>query len=214
MAELVDAPDSKSGGGDTVWVRFPLRAPDFNYGYALNFCSNCGSAVVSKIPEGDHLPRFVCTNCGIIHYKNPLLVLGCVPQWEDKILLCRRAIEPRLGFWTVPAGFMENGETLQNAAARECYEEALAKVDVGSLLAVVSVIHAAQVHVMFRAQLLAPEFAPGPESLEVGLYTEAEIPWADLAFPSGVFTLRKFYADRAAGREDHHFTELTRTLKS
>jgi ADP-ribose pyrophosphatase YjhB (NUDIX family) len=172
------------------------------YGYALNFCSNCGSPVVSKIPEGDHLPRFVCTSCGVIHYKNPLLVLGCVPQWEDKILLCRRAIEPRRGFWTVPAGFMENGETLQNAAARECYEEALAKVEVGSLLAVVSVTHAAQVHVMFRARLL-----------EVGLYTEAEIPWPDLAFPSGEFTLRQFYADRAAGRDDHHFAELTRPMK-
>jgi len=180
----------------------------------LNFCSNCGSSVVSKIPEGDHRPRFVCTSCGIVHYKNPLLVLGCVPAWEDKILLCRRAIEPRLGFFTVPAGFMENGETLQNAAARECYEEALATVEVGSLLAVVSVTHAGQVHVMFRAKLLTPEFAPGPESLEVGLYTEAEIPWAELAFPSGEFTLRQYYADRAAGREDHHFAEITRPLKS
>ncbi len=150
----------------------------------------------------------------MIHYKNPLLVLGCVPQWEDKILLCRRAIEPRRGFWTVPAGFMENGETLQAAAARECYEEALARVEITSLLAVASVTHAGQVHVMFRARLLRPEFAAGPESLEVRLCAEAEIPWADLAFPSGEFTLRKFYADRAAGREDHHFTELTRPMKS
>jgi ADP-ribose pyrophosphatase YjhB (NUDIX family) len=180
----------------------------------LNFCSSCGSPVTSKIPAGDHLPRFVCTSCGIIHYKNPLLVLGCVPQWEDLILLCRRAIEPRRGFWTVPAGFMENGETMQQAAARECHEEALAKVAVGSLLAVVNVTHAHQVHVMFRAQLLEPVFAPGPESLEVGLYHEAQIPWDELAFPSGEFTLRQFYADRAAGREDHHFTELTRPLKS
>jgi ADP-ribose pyrophosphatase YjhB (NUDIX family) len=156
----------------------------------------------------------VCANCGTIHYKNPLLVLGCVPQWEDKILLCKRAIEPRLGFWTVPAGFMEIGETMQHAAARECYEEALARVEIGSLLAVANVTHAGQVHVMFRARLLTPEFAPGLESLEVGLYTEDEIPWPDLAFPSGEFTLRKFFADRAAGREDHHFTELTRPLKS
>jgi ADP-ribose pyrophosphatase YjhB (NUDIX family) len=149
----------------------------------------------------------------MIHYKNPLLVLGCVPQWEDKILLCKRAIEPRLGYWTVPAGFMENGETMQHAAARECYEEALAKVEIGSFLAVVSVTHAAQVHVMFRARLLKPEFAPGAESLEVGLYSESEVPWADLAFPSGEFTLRKYYSDRAAGREDHHFAELTRPMK-
>jgi ADP-ribose pyrophosphatase YjhB (NUDIX family) len=149
----------------------------------------------------------------MIHYKNPLLVLGCVPQWERKIMLCRRAIEPRRGFWTVPAGFMENGETMQAAAARECYEEALARVEVGSLLAVVNVTHAGQVHVMFRAQLKSADFGPGPESLEVGLYDEAEIPWDLLAFPSGEFTLRKFFADRALGREDHHFTELTRPLK-
>ncbi len=149
----------------------------------------------------------------MVHYKNPLLVLGCVPMWEDKILLCRRAIEPRLGFWTVPAGFMENGETMQNAAARECQEEALATVKIGSLLAIVNVTHAGQVHVMFRASMITPEFGAGTESLEVGLYTEAEIPWNDLAFPSGEFTLRKFYADRAAGREDHHFAELTRPLK-
>jgi len=129
-------------------------------------------------------------------------------------LLCRRAIEPRLGFWTVPAGFMENGETLQAAAARECYEEALATVEIGSLLAVVSVTGAHQVHVMFRAKLRQPEFAPGPESLEVGLYEESEIPWTHLAFPSGEFTLRKYFEDRSAGREDHHFTELSRRLKS
>jgi ADP-ribose pyrophosphatase YjhB (NUDIX family) len=154
------------------------------------------------------LPRFVCTSCNMVHYKNPLLVLGCVPQWENKILLCKRAIEPRRGFWTVPAGFMENGETMQAAAARECHEEALATVEVGSLLAIVNVTRAHQVHVMFRARLLKPEFAPGPESLEVGLYEEAEVPWADLAFASGEYALRRYYEDRAAGREQHHFTEL------
>ncbi len=127
----------------------------------MNFCSNCGSPVESKIPAGDHLPRFVCTSCNMVHYKNPLLVLGCVPEWQNKILLCRRAIEPRLGFWTVPAGFMENGETMQQAAARECQEEALAEVEVGSLLAVVSVTRANQVHVMFRAKLLRAEIRAG-----------------------------------------------------
>ena len=179
----------------------------------MNFCSNCGSPVVLKVPEGDHLPRFVCTNCGKVHYQNPLLVLGCVPEWEGRILLCRRAIEPRLGYWTVPAGFMENGESLQAAAARECYEEARATVEVGSLLAVVSVIHANQVHVMFRARLIEPRYAAGPESQEVGLYAEAEIPWGDLAFPSGEFTLRRYFQDRTVGREAHHVTELNRSLK-
>ena len=178
----------------------------------MKFCSNCGSAVVLKVPDGDHLPRFVCDQCGTVHYKNPLLVLGCVPEWEDKILLCRRAIEPRLGFWTVPAGFMEIGETMQQAARRECFEEAEAEVEIGSLLAVVNVTHAGQVHVMFRAKLLQPRYGAGRESLEVGLYREDDVPWADLAFPSGEFTLRRFFADRAAGREDHHFTELSRAL--
>lgn len=149
----------------------------------------------------------------MVHYKNPLMVLGCVPEWQGKILLCRRAIEPRRGFWTVPAGFMENGETLQAAAARECYEEALATVQIGSLLAVASVTGASQVHVMFRAKLLRPEFAAGLESLDVALYEEADIPWAELAFPSGEFTLRKYFEDRTAGREDHHFVELSRRLK-
>ncbi|HEY2685582.1 MAG TPA: NUDIX domain-containing protein [Steroidobacteraceae bacterium] len=144
----------------------------------------------------------------MVHYKNPLLVLGCVPEWQNKILLCKRAIEPRLGFWTVPAGFMENGETMQAAAARECYEEALARVEVGSLLAVVNVTRANQVHVMFRAKLLKPEFGPGTESLEVGLYEESEVPWGDLAFKSGEYALRRYFEDRANGREDHHFTEL------
>jgi len=174
----------------------------------LNFCSNCGSPVESKIPAGDHLPRFVCTSCHMVHYKNPLLVLGCVPQWQDKILLCRRAIEPRLGFWTVPAGFMENGETMQQAAERECHEEALAEAEVGSLLAVVNVTRANQVHVMFRAKLLEPKFAPGTESLEVALYDEAQVPWSELAFASGEYALRQYFADRSARRDDHHFTEL------
>jgi ADP-ribose pyrophosphatase YjhB (NUDIX family) len=179
----------------------------------LNFCSSCGARVASKIPPGDHLPRFVCTQCDTVHYKNPLLVLGCVPEWETKILLCRRAIEPRRGYWTVPAGFMENNETMQQAAARESYEEAFARVEIGSLLAIVSVTHAHQVHVMFRARLLQPEFAPGPESLEVMLCAQADVPWDDLAFPSGEFALRRYFEDRSAGREGHHFTELVRRLK-
>ena len=178
----------------------------------MNFCSKCGAPVTLTVPPGDHLPRYVCSSCGTIHYKNPLLVLGCVPEWEGKILLCKRAIEPRLGFWTVPAGFMENGETMQQAAARECYEEALAKVEVGSLLAIVSVLHAHQVHVMFRARLLAPQFAPGPESLDVALVEEADIPWKDLAFRSGEITLRRYFSDRARGVDAHHFEEVKRSV--
>jgi ADP-ribose pyrophosphatase YjhB (NUDIX family) len=150
----------------------------------------------------------------MVHYKNPLLVLGCVPEWQGKILLCRRAIEPRLGFWTVPAGFMENGETMQQAAARECREEALAEVEIGSLLAVVNVTRANQVHVMFRAKLHEPKFAPGIESLEVALYEEAAVPWSELAFASGEYALRQYFADRSAGLDAHHFKELTSRVKS
>jgi ADP-ribose pyrophosphatase YjhB (NUDIX family) len=176
----------------------------------MNFCSHCGAKVQLRVPPGDHLPRFVCEACGTIHYQNPRLVLGCVPEHQGKILLCRRAIEPRRGYWTVPAGFMENGETLQEAAARECHEEALARVEIGSLLSVVHVLHAEQVHVFFRAQMPQAEFGAGPESLEVALLTPQEIPWSDLAFRSTDFTLRRYLEDRAAGRQLHYFETLDR----
>jgi ADP-ribose pyrophosphatase YjhB (NUDIX family) len=176
----------------------------------MNFCSNCGTRVALRIPPGDHLPRFVCDACGTIHYQNPRVVVGCVPEYEGRILLCKRAIEPRRGYWTVPAGFMENGESLEQGAARESYEEALADVEIGSLLALVSIMGANQVHVFFRAKLRTPSFGAGPESLEVKLVTPAEIPWKDIAFLSTTFTLEKYLADRAAGREDHHLTVLDR----
>jgi ADP-ribose pyrophosphatase YjhB (NUDIX family) len=176
----------------------------------MKFCSDCGARVASAIPLGDHLPRYVCEACGTIHYENPKLIVGCVPEFDGRILLCRRAIEPRLGFWTVPAGFMENGETLQEAAARESREEALAEVEIGSLLTVVHVLHAHQVHVFFRARLPTPSFGPAPESLEVELVPHAEIPWSELAFPSTEFTLRRYLEDLASGSEGHHFTEFDR----
>jgi ADP-ribose pyrophosphatase YjhB (NUDIX family) len=176
----------------------------------MKFCPQCGSPVELRTPPGDHLPRHVCDACGTIHYHNPRLVVGCVPEHGGRILLCKRAIEPRRGYWTIPAGFMENGETLQEAAARESYEEALAQVEIGSLLSVVHVLHAQQVHVFFRARLPVPEFAPGPESLEVELVDAADIPWPEIAFPSTEFTLRRYLEDRAAGREPHHFTAIDR----
>ncbi len=178
----------------------------------MKFCSQCGGALRLRVPEGDHLARHVCEACGAIHYQNPRLVVGCVPELEGRILLCRRAIEPRRGYWTVPAGFMENGETLQQAAARESHEEALAEVTIGSLLTVVHVLHAQQVHVFFRATLGEARFAPGHESLEVSLLAPAQIPWEELAFPSTEFTLRRYLEDRAAGREGHHFTTIDRRI--
>ena len=174
----------------------------------MKFCSACGHAVVSKIPDGDHLPRFVCPNCATIHYENPRIIAGCIPEWHGKILLCRRAIEPRRGFWTLPAGFMENGEAVQDAAAREAQEEALADVEIGSLAAMVNVVQAHQVHIMFRARLLNTNFGVGPESLEVGLYDEADIPWPEIAFMSVDFTLKRYLDDRRAGVERAHFRDL------
>jgi ADP-ribose pyrophosphatase YjhB (NUDIX family) len=179
----------------------------------MNFCTQCGARLEFRVPPGDHLARHVCDACGMIHYQNPRLVVGCVPEHAGSILLCRRAIEPRRGYWTVPAGFMENGETLQQAAARETREEALAEVEIGTLLSIVHVLHAQQVHVFFRATLSEAQFGSGAESLEVALVRPEDIPWPELAFPSTEFTLRRYLEDRAAGVEPHHFTALDRRLK-
>ena len=179
----------------------------------MKYCSDCGAPVSLRVPEGDLLPRFVCDSCGIIHYQNPKIVVGCVPEYEGRIVICKRAIEPRVGYWTVPAGFLENGETLQQGAAREAHEEALAKVEILSLLTVVHVMPAHQVHVFFRARLLDPEIGAGPESLDVRLVTADELPWADIAFPSTDYTLRRFLEDRAAGVDKHHFTQFNRRAR-
>ncbi len=171
----------------------------------MNFCPSCAAPVLRRVPEGDHLPRFVCTICGTIHYRNPKLVTGCIPEFDGRILICRRAIEPRRGYWTIPAGFMEVGETLQQAAARECQEEALAHVEIGGLCAIVHVLHAEQVHVMFHATLAIPSYGVGAESLEVELCDERALPWEELAFKSVEFTLRRYFEDRATGRNGLHF---------
>jgi ADP-ribose pyrophosphatase YjhB (NUDIX family) len=174
----------------------------------MKFCSACAHPVSLTIPDGDHLPRYVCSGCGVIHYQNPRLVVGCVPEHQGKILLCRRAIKPRRGFWTLPAGFMENGESLQTGAARESMEEALARVEIGSLVAIVHVLRAQQVHVLFRAKLLNLDFGAGPESLEVALFDEREIPWPEMAFRSIDFGLKRYLDDRRSGQEKLHFHDL------
>jgi ADP-ribose pyrophosphatase YjhB (NUDIX family) len=175
---------------------------------AINYCSVCGAPVTVRVPPGDTLPRHVCDACGAIHYSNPLLVVGTLPQWEDRVLLCRRAIEPRLGLWTLPAGFMENQETVAQAALRETSEEAGAGIALEEMYAVVSVPHISQVHVIFRARLLSADFRPGSETLEVGLFREEEIPWDQIAFRSITLTLRHFFADRRSGRFSLHTDEL------
>lgn len=176
----------------------------------MKFCPDCGQPVEQSIPQGDNRLRAVCTVCGHIHYVNPRLVVGCIPQWQGRILLCRRAIEPRRGYWTTPAGFMEIGESLQQAAARESLEEAEARVRIGSMVAVSHVLHAAQVHVTFRADLLDEHFGPGIESLEVGLYEEAQIPWDDIAFASIRFALQCYFDDRRHGRETLRYQDIDR----
>jgi ADP-ribose pyrophosphatase YjhB (NUDIX family) len=180
----------------------------------MKFCPNCGQPVELRVPEGDHLQRHVCPSCYTIHYHNPKIVVGCVPEHEGRILICRRAIQPRLGYWTIPAGFMENNETLQEGAARESWEEALARVEIGSPLAIVHVLHAQQVHVMFRARLPAPDYGVGPESLEVRLCEPSQIPWERIAFPSVRFALEQYLADRAAGREELHFLSIQHRLQA
>jgi ADP-ribose pyrophosphatase YjhB (NUDIX family) len=166
----------------------------------MKFCSNCGHAVVLRVPEGDTRPRHVCDSCGTIHYVNPRNVVGTIPVWEDKVLLCKRAIEPRYGFWTLPAGFMEIGETTAQGAARETLEEAGARVRMGELFSMMNVPHVHQVHLFYLADLADLDIEAGEESLEVKLVTEAEVPWDDLAFPTVIETLRQFFQERAAGR--------------
>ena len=166
----------------------------------MKFCSECGSAkVVRRIPAGDTHIRHVCEGCGTIHYQNPKIVVGCIPHWQGKILLCRRSIEPRYGYWTLPAGFMETGESTQQAAAREAWEEARAVVEELILYAVYSLPHISQVYLMFRAELQEGKASAGAESLEVALFAEEDIPWDTLAFRPVRFTLQHFFADRKNG---------------
>ncbi|MCZ7563952.1 MAG: NUDIX hydrolase [Burkholderiales bacterium] len=174
----------------------------------MNFCSNCGAPVTLKIPHGDHLPRHVCEACSTIHYSNPKMVIGCIAQWEDRVLLCKRAIEPRAGLWTLPAGFMENGETTAQAALRETLEEANARVELAEMFTVLSVPYVNQVHIFYRGRLLDLDYAPGAESLEVALFREDEIPWKQMAFRTVTLTLEHFYADRRTGTFRTHAGDI------
>lgn len=175
----------------------------------MNYCPNCGEAVVVRVPEGDTLPRYVCDHCDAIHYENPKIVAGCIPVWQDKILLCTRAIEPRMGKWTLPAGFMENGETVQEAARRETMEEAMARVNNLELFGMFNIAHVNQVYVMFRADMPAREFGPGTESLSCELLTEDQVPWSELAFQVIERTLRLFFEDRRQNRFRTHIADIT-----
>ena len=165
----------------------------------IKFCNSCGTAVTHRIPEGDSLSRAVCDACGTIQYQNPKIVVGCLPTHGERILICKRAIEPRYGLWTLPAGFMENDESAAEGAAREALEEANARVDIEDLYTVYSIPHISQVYMMFRARLLDTDVSPGVESLEVKLVREEEIPWDQLAFAMVRRTLEHFLEDRKRG---------------
>jgi len=177
----------------------PSRVASDTRNSLIRFCNSCGAAVTHRVPEGDSLPRAVCDACGHIQYENPKIVVGSLPLAGERILMCRRAIEPRYGLWTLPAGFMENGETAAQGAAREALEEANARIEVGELYTLFSVAHISQVHMMFRARLLDEDVSPGIESLEVKLVTVEEIPWDRLAFTIVRRTLQAYLEDRASG---------------
>lgn len=180
----------------------------------MNYCSHCGSAVRLSVPAGDNRERHVCETCGTVHYQNPRIIAGCLPVWEDKVLLCRRAIEPRLGFWTLPAGYMELGETLEQAARRETWEEACAEVTLDSLYLVFALPNVGQVHMHYLARLPEPRFAPGSESLETSLFAENEIPWDQLAFETVRRTLVYYFADRPTGTFPSRVEDIYRKPRS
>ena len=174
----------------------------------MKFCTQCGKSLDHVIPPDDNRPRHVCTSCGHIHYLNPKIVAGCLPVFEDRVLLCQRAIEPRLGLWTLPAGFMENGETIAEGALREMHEEANAVGVEPSLYTVFSLPHISQVYMFFRTTLSPPTFSAGSESLDVKLFTEDEIPWDELAFPVITRTLEHFFADRTSREFPLHTEDI------
>ncbi|MAC33509.1 MAG: NUDIX hydrolase [Haliea sp.] len=166
----------------------------------MKYCTWCGASVTLRIPEGDDRERYVCTACEEIHYINPRVIVGCLPVHEGKVLLCKRAIEPRRGYWTLPAGFMENGETSQQGAARETWEEARARVQNMELYRLFDVPHINQVYLFYRCDLVDGAFGVGPESTDSGLFSESEIPWDEIAFPVVRETLREYFEDRPDGK--------------
>jgi ADP-ribose pyrophosphatase YjhB (NUDIX family) len=188
----------------------------------MKFCSECAYPVALMIPEGDNRPRYVCAQCETIHYHNPKLVVGSIPVWDKdgelRVLLCKRAIEPRHGYWTLPAGFMENSETTAEAAVRETEEEAGADIEIGDLFSLLNVAQVHQVHLFYLARLRSLDYKAGIESLEVKLFAEHEIPWDELAFPTIRKTLELFFADCVKVRETggpfgFHSHDITRAMR-
>jgi ADP-ribose pyrophosphatase YjhB (NUDIX family) len=179
----------------------------------MKYCSSCGHLLEERIPAGDNRHRYVCTKCETIHYQNPRIVAGTVPVWKGQILLCRRAIEPRYGYWTLPAGFMENSETTEEAAARETLEEAMAEVDLKGLYTMVHVPHIDQVHMFFRAEMVDGTHGAGDESLETALFRPHEIPWDEISFPTVKRTLEHFVEDMEAGEFPLRVSDIRHSIR-
>jgi ADP-ribose pyrophosphatase YjhB (NUDIX family) len=165
----------------------------------MKYCSECGAKLIREIPDGDNRERYVCSSCSVIHYQNPKIIVGTLPVAGDKVLLCRRAIEPRKGFWTLPAGFMENGETTLAGAQRETSEEAEASIINESLYRLFDLPYINQVYIFYRGELANNQYGTGPESMDAALFAEDEIPWQEIAFPVVAETLREYFLDRKAG---------------
>jgi len=180
----------------------------------MNFCSECGHPTQHRVPEDDNRPRHICTHCETIHYENPKIICGCLVTYQDKVLLCKRAIEPRRGLWTLPAGFMENGETTGEGALRETWEEAFARPRLGDLYALTSIPYISQVYLIYLAQLDTPEFSSGPESLDVQLFSADEIPWSELAFQTVTKTLQHWVEDQKRGVFPLHTIELEERIQA
>ena len=178
----------------------------------MRFCSSCGASVSPRIPPGDTLLRHVCDTCQTVHYQNPKIVVGCIPEWNGEILLCRRAIEPRLGLWTFPAGFMEQGETLEQAAIRETREEAEAEVELTGLHGIFSLPHVSQVYIVYRGIMLSALYRPGAESLEAQLFACDALPWQEMAFPVIREALDRYVSDHEHGQFQVHVGVVTPTI--
>ena len=175
---------------------------------SIQHCRACGAPAVYRTPADDNRERAVCTACGTIHYENPVNVVGTLPVWEDKVLLCRRNIEPRRGLWTLPAGFMELGETSEEGAIRETVEEAGARIELDGLFTMINVVRVGQIHLFYRARMLDTSLDPGPETIEAQLFAEADVPWDEIAFRTTKKTLECFFDDRRAGRFAMHFADI------
>ena len=175
---------------------------------SIKHCKVCGGAAVYAVPADDNRERATCTVCATIHYENPINVVGTVPHWDDQVLLCRRNIEPRHGFWTLPAGFMEMGESTAEGAVRETIEEAGAHIELQELFTVLNVVRVGQLHLYYRARLLDTEFDPGPETIEARLFREDEVPWDELAFRTVRETLKRYFEDRRLGQFNIHTADI------